>query len=104
MPTNIRKLQKQAYATALKRGQYDKPEGMKALLLRVVNELSECADEIQKGKRMDEVYFEEQKPCGIPTELADAFIVIMSICEHHQIDLEKAVKLKMAYNETRKEG
>ena len=101
--TSIKQLQARAFATALKRGQYDKPETMKALLMRVVNELSECADCVQKGDTTDEIYYEGDKPCGIPTELADAFIVIMSICGLHQIDLEKAVEIKMEYNEGRED-
>jgi NTP pyrophosphatase (non-canonical NTP hydrolase) len=97
----IKTLQQQAYTIALARKQYDKPQTPKALLMRVVQELSEAANEIQKGKRMDEVYFEGNKPCGVPTEIADAVLVLLSISEHHQIDLERAIELKMEFNKGR---
>ena len=98
---NITTLQKQAYSTAHARKQYDKPQSPKALLMRVVQELSEAANEIQKGHNMSEVYFEGNKPCGVPTEIADAVLVLLSISEHHKIDLERAIELKTAFNEGR---
>lgn len=41
------------------------------------------------------------KPCGIPSELADIVIRIMHFSHRHGIDLGKAMREKMAYNETR---
>lgn len=41
------------------------------------------------------------KPCGIPTELADAVIRILDTCEVNGIDLGFEIERKMAYNETR---
>lgn len=41
------------------------------------------------------------KPCGIPSELADAVIRIFDICGHYNIDLERIIEEKMNYNETR---
>jgi len=41
------------------------------------------------------------KPEGIPSELADAIIRILDICEHYNINIEAAIREKMDYNETR---
>lgn len=41
------------------------------------------------------------KPEGVAVELADAVIRIADLCGHMGIDLEAAIDLKMAYNETR---
>lgn len=41
------------------------------------------------------------KPEGVASELADAVIRIADLCGHLGIDLEAAVKAKMAFNETR---
>lgn len=41
------------------------------------------------------------KPCGIPSELADAVIRILDLCENEGINLERAIEEKMAYNDTR---
>jgi len=43
----------------------------------------------------------EQKPLGIPSELADIIIRVLDTCGAYHIDIEKAVLAKMAYNETR---
>ena len=41
------------------------------------------------------------KPEGIPIELADLLIRVADTCKHYEIDLVRALYLKMAYNETR---
>lgn len=41
------------------------------------------------------------KPCGIPSELADLLIRTCTIAGKYGIDLEQAVREKMAYNKTR---
>lgn len=41
------------------------------------------------------------KPCGIPSELADIVIRVADLSGRHGIDLERAIKEKMAYNATR---
>lgn len=41
------------------------------------------------------------KPEGIPSELADVIIRALDIAAHLDIDIEKAVAEKMAYNRTR---
>lgn len=41
------------------------------------------------------------KPCGLPTELADVLIRIGDFCGKHGIDLESAVRAKLAYNKSR---
>ena len=41
------------------------------------------------------------KPQGVPAELADVLIRIFAMCSRYNIDIDKAVREKMAYNETR---
>ncbi|WP_411832019.1 hypothetical protein [Paenibacillus dokdonensis] len=41
------------------------------------------------------------KPCGIPSELADIVIRVFDACGRYGIDLEQAIREKMAYNATR---
>jgi len=41
------------------------------------------------------------KPEGLPIEIADVVIRILDFCEANDIDLELALNLKLAYNETR---
>jgi NTP pyrophosphatase (non-canonical NTP hydrolase) len=41
------------------------------------------------------------KPCGIPSELADVLIRVFHFCGKHGIDIDKAVREKMAFNASR---
>ena len=41
------------------------------------------------------------KPLGVPTELADVVIRIGDFCGKYGIDLERAIRIKQAYNRTR---
>ena len=50
---------------------------------------------------MQEVYFVENKPEGVPIELADLIIRVLDTCEQYGIDIEAAIEMKIKYNETR---
>lgn len=86
------------------------------------SEASEALEEFRNGHEFTEIYynsFETQpaysnngqvhkddegnlcKPEGIPIELADILIRVLHTAAAHGIDIEAALKLKMAYNETR---
>lgn len=41
------------------------------------------------------------KPCGVPSELADVLIRVFHFCGKHGIDIDKAVREKMAFNASR---
>jgi hypothetical protein len=41
------------------------------------------------------------KPVGIPSEMADIIIRVLDACAAYGIDIEEAMRIKMAYNETR---
>lgn len=91
------------------------------VLMLVVSELAEALEEYRNGHGPNEVYenlldisgtetkpipygssnISCPKPEGIPIELADALIRILDICGAYGIDIDTAVRLKMAYNLTR---
>jgi NTP pyrophosphatase (non-canonical NTP hydrolase) len=65
-------------------------------------ELSEAYEEYRKGRAVNEAYYGEKgKPEGVPSELADCVIRIFDFCVANQIDIEKAILEKMAFNKTR---
>lgn len=41
------------------------------------------------------------KPEGVPSELADIIIRVLDVAGAYDIDIERAVRMKMAYNRTR---
>ncbi len=64
-------------------------------------EISEAWEEYRNGKGMNEVYYVNNKPEGVPIELADLVIRVLDTCAAYNIDLESAIALKMEYNNTR---
>jgi NTP pyrophosphatase (non-canonical NTP hydrolase) len=66
------------------------------------SELSEALEDIRAGKPLAELQHEPNlKPIGVPSEMADVIIRVLHFCGKHKIDIESAVKEKMAYNDSR---
>jgi NTP pyrophosphatase (non-canonical NTP hydrolase) len=117
---NLNNLIEEAHEIAKEKGWHDKPVSFAEYIANIHAELSEAWEEWRDNQGLNEAYFEcdkpeEQKYCidlecqycdfakpgGIPIELADVVIWICDMCGALDIDLEKAIELKMAYNRTR---
>lgn len=99
----IREWQEHVHATAVAKGWYDNgPRNVGEQLALIHSEISEALEEYRRGRPLTETYHEESgKPAGFPVELADAVIRIMDLCGAHGIDLEAAIEMKDAYNQSR---
>jgi len=91
----------QSHVNAVEKGWHEEPRSFGDLIALIHSELSEALEDYRDGKAPGELRFEGTKPCGIPSELADVLIRIGDLCGVFQIDLQAAVRAKMAYNATR---
>lgn len=70
-------------------------------MMLVVSELAEALEHFRDGREVDEVFFENGKPDGVPIEVADAIIRLLGFSAENGIDIDRAVRTKMEYNKTR---
>ena len=110
---NLKSLAKKVHETAINKGWWDDPIIHPSQCPYIVprsigdqfanfhSEISEAWEEYRNGHPMNEVYFNGDKPEGVPVELADCIIRILDTCEKYKIDIQEAIKIKMEYNESR---
>ena len=97
---SLNQLGKEAYDNAVAHGFYEKPPSVLERLCLIHSELSEAMEDTRDGK-MDLMFTETGKPVGFPSELADAIIRIVDLAYYKGVDLDEAVRVKMAYNISR---
>ncbi|TFE30813.1 hypothetical protein [Cohnella luojiensis] len=118
MPKTINEFVQVAHHNAINKGWYEEPRTFSEVIALMHSELSEALEDYRKGRGFTEIWYEKEndlgivfaqgkqpapewKPCGIPSELADTVIRIFDTCGHLGINLEAAIREKMAYNATR---
>lgn len=102
----LNELSKECYENSKAKGWYENEDADNVVtkLCLVHSEISEALEEYRNGKGLDEIYYNPDKPDkpeGFVVELADAMIRIFDICGRNNLDIDGAVRLKMAYNKTR---
>ena len=100
----IRKWQNKIHQLACEKGWWhemeDTEDRIPEALLLIHAEISEATEDYRSGN-MDLLHQDNGKPIGFPSELADAVIRILDLCDALDIDLEHIIALKHEYNKTR---
>jgi NTP pyrophosphatase (non-canonical NTP hydrolase) len=104
MSLGLNKLCKEAHKNSVSKGWWEEERQLPEILALIHSEVSEALEEYRYGKGVGEIYFNDyspDKPEGIPIELADILIRVFDLCGKHNINLKRAVKMKMEYNKQR---
>lgn len=96
----IQELVSESYRIAKDKGWCDRPVLVPEQVALICSEACEALEEWRSGRPM--LYSGmDGKPEGVAAEFADILIRVGHYCALNGIDLESALRLKMAYNETR---
>lgn len=99
-PLTINQLSEIAYQRSKEKGWHDKDTQDGTRLALIHAEVSEVLEENRRG-RHEIWYTEEGKPEGEPVELADILIRVGDYAGMKGIDLEEAIRIKLAFNKQR---
>ena len=95
-------LMEEIHKTAVEKGWWENEDrNFGELIALCHSELSEAFEEYRDGHDLKEIYFVNDKPEGVPIELADILIRLFDFCYHLDLPLYEAMLIKMKFNEGR---
>lgn len=101
----LNELRDVVHNTAKDKGWWDGERSVGDMIALCHSELSEALEEYRKKPLLiRDIYYDTvklEKPEGFPVELVDTMIRILDIMGHFDIDVDRVMGIKMAYNKTR---
>lgn len=100
---NISEIQNEIHSTAKAHGWWDQEPNIGEKLMLMVSEVVEAFEHYRENQDINEVFYvgKDDKPDGIPIELADVIIRILDFAGYFEINIEEAIRIKMKYNKGR---
>lgn len=105
-------LRDEAYENAKAHGFHDVGRTVGDAMMLLCTEVAEAFEAYREGAVVNETKYEGSptfkgtdgklyKPVGVPSEIADVLVRCFDFCGEHDIDIERVVLEKMAYNRSR---
>ncbi|HNY13648.1 MAG TPA: hypothetical protein PKK26_18840 [Candidatus Wallbacteria bacterium] len=114
LKANLNEMSKKIHENAVKHGWWETEVAFSEIIALCHSELSEALEEHRNGKPTDLIYYNgiafngndkpfclEDKPEGVPVELADCILRILDYCGRHNIDIDRAIEMKHEFNKSR---
>ncbi|HEY6021032.1 MAG TPA: hypothetical protein VIY48_14340 [Candidatus Paceibacterota bacterium] len=98
---DLNELSEQIHDTAIKHGWWKENRNFGEVLALIHSEVSEVLEDWRNGMEFHAISMDEGKPTGIPIEMADILIRVLDACAGLEINIQRAVEIKMAYNQGR---
>lgn len=90
----------ESYDRAKRKGFYSPPPSIDSRLCLIHSEVSEALEDYRDDLMVTTID-EKGKPRGFPSEMADIMIRVADLAGYLKIDLDREIRIKSDYNETR---